>query len=290
MTATRIDWLGISFKDRRLDAYRFLDGVFRKVGPVKREPRAGIHGFERAEIVTIDDAHVGMLAYGGRSQNGRSYVELSGLGCSLLPDLPDALEHVLALPEPKIKRVDIAADFYHGEVPYEHCLNAYHLGKFTRGVTRPKMQQILPGDPEDGRTLYVGRRGNDVFFRCYEKGRKEHHPKFPLWTRLEVEYRPSKRPIPFDIIPQRDQFFAGSYPYLAELLPHVQPEVLVSPQRIANSNLDHALSCIKAQWGPTIFSAVVVNDGDIGAVIEKIIGTEHNPHLVHGGLLLRDRA
>ena len=164
--------------------------------------------------------------WGGKAQRGRSYVDVSGLGCGLIDDWRCAERVVRKLPDVRAKRIDIAADFYRGEVTMEDVLRAYRSGKFNRGGRPPKLSQILPGDAEEGRTIYIGRRGNDVMLRAYEKGKKEfgelpsrmkiHGARavtgtddggnpFALadWTRLELELRASSRELPLDVIAQQ---------------------------------------------------------------------------------------
>jgi hypothetical protein len=48
------------------------------------------------------------------------------------------------------------------------------------------------------------------------------------------------------------------------------------------------LEIIRAQYGSTLFTALVAHHGDIGAVWEKIIGTKHNQRLLEEGVLLVD--
>ena len=45
--------------------------------------------------------------------------------------------------------------------------------------------------------------------------------------RVELELKPDRCVIPWETIDQRDQYFAGAYPFNAELLPEVEPDVLL---------------------------------------------------------------
>jgi phage replication initiation protein len=205
----------------------------------------------------------------------------------------------------KVKRVDIAADFYQGEVSFEQVQAAYGAGKFR--LRRQPDYKTVQGS--NGRTFYVGTRGNDVFLRAYEKGKQEfaglprweqvcgpegHRrsinggPWFRLdqWFRVELELRAKTRPLPLDVLPDRDQYFAGAYPFLQELLPQVEPEILVRPQHVAEANLDRALLNIRDQWGSTLFTAITAYGGDIFRVWKRIVGNHHNERLVQAGVLL----
>jgi phage replication initiation protein len=265
----------------------------------------------------VGGAQVAWWGWGGGSQKGRSYVDISGLGCQVIQDWKIAQRAVAALPGVRAKRIDIAADFYHGEVSYEDALEAFHAGKFNRaGPGRPpKMRQILPGSDFEGRTLYVGTRGNDVFLRAYEKGKKEfgelpardkkggsfYIPSsgggdpirvhgLSKWVRLELELRAAKRPMDLEVVAQRDQYFAGAYPYLQELLPDVKPEILVRPEHVAEADLLKSLENIRVQYGSTLFTAATCYYGDIHRIWKRIVGDRHNDRLVEAGaLLLQDK-
>lgn len=283
MQTTKIDRLALSFREDHGAVNRFLAQLFASVGTPAYEPTRATHAFRYAANVRIGGALMAWLAWGGATQKGRSYVDLTGLGCQLVGDWREAQDAAEALPGVKIKRVDIAADFFHGEVAYGDVLTAYRRGKFRRGVRPPKLTQILGSD---GRTAYIGARGNDVMCRCYEKGGKEGSADYPDWFRVELELRAVKRPLAFDVIAERDQYFAGSYPFLQEVMPHVEPRVLMAPERVAESNLAKSLGLIKDQWGTTLFTALTVFGGDACELVSRIVGSHHNERLLNAGALL----
>jgi hypothetical protein len=49
-----------------------------------------------------------------------------------------------------------------------------------------------------------------------------------------------------------------------------------------------ALANCRAQFGNTLFTALTAFHGDIGAVWDKVVGKDHNRHLVEAGVLLVD--
>ena len=109
------------------------------------------------------------------------------------------------------------------------------------------------------------------------------------WWRDEVEFKPVNQPLPLDIVENRDQYFAGAFPYLAQVLPAVEPQALVTRrERMPQLELSAALATIKGQYGRTLFTALHAYHGDMGAVWEKIIGKEHSKALVDAGVLLVD--
>jgi DNA relaxase NicK len=104
--------------------------------------------------------------------------------------------------------------------------------------------------------------------------------------RCEVEYKPKHAPLPVDLIDRRDQYFAGSYPFLEHLL-DVEPEVFVQRrERGPQLDLDAALVQVRRQYGMTLFTALVAYQGDVTAVWDKIVGRRHNQALVDAGVLL----
>jgi phage replication initiation protein len=307
MARTKVDRLTLSVLDTEKPVFSFLEETFQSIGTLEVEDNGkGMHGFERSSMLTVDGALVGVWACGGKSQRGRGYLDLTGVGCQLVPEWENAATRLESIPGAIIKRVDIAADFYDGQVNYEQTLDAFHLGKFSGNGRAPKMHQILPGTEEEGRTIYVGARGNDKMLRGYEKGKKEFeggqkikeslYPNilamaqggnvYQDWYRLEVELRSVKRPLPFEVIPMRDAYFTGCYPYLQEVLPEVDAEILVYPKQLAIVQLDKALEGIRRQYGSTLFTALTVEGGDICAVWSKICGTKQNERLVKAGVLL----
>ena len=88
------------------------------------------------------------------------------------------------------------------------------------------------------------------------------------------------------MIAERDQYFAGAYPYLQEVLPDVEPQIMVTPQQVAEANLRRSLAIVRQQWGSTLHTALTVYEGDVFAVWKQICGNEHNERLVRAGALL----
>jgi DNA relaxase NicK len=104
--------------------------------------------------------------------------------------------------------------------------------------------------------------------------------------RLELELKAKDGPLPTDLIDRRDQYFAGSYPYLQTVL-DVKPEVFVQPREKGPQNsLAGMLANIRHQYGNTLFTALMAHQGDISAVWEKIVGHKHNADLLAAGVLL----
>lgn len=300
MNLTSIDWLGFRTQSGPGDCLDALRGAFGAVGAsLRTAPRKrGKQGFERSDGLFVGDLAVGDLSFGGDAMRGWVWVELSGVGCQWVEDWSECVDQISELDQFQYKRVDIALDTYRREVTHETVLEAYDRGMFTTIGKPPSMRQITPADPYEGRTIYVGKRDQPKFLRAYEKGYEQarKYPKLEItafngvpvadWYRLELELKAKHQLLPADLIENRDQYFAGAYPYLQSVL-DVEPQVLkLSKEKHPQQSLASMLEMLKSQYGNTLFTALVAYHGDIGAVWEKIVGTRHNQKLVEDGVLM----
>lgn len=225
---------------------------------------------------------------------------LTGQGCEWVKDW-DAIEAVEALPQSEVRRLDLALTTWKGEVTHQRVVEAHERGRFSCGGRPPAMQYITSSDPRAGRTCYVGKRGGDKFFRGYEKGFEvaAKHARLGTVTELdgckvediyrcEVELQADTRPIPWEcVVERRDQYFAGSYPFLAELLPEVQADILMRrPERAPQLELRTALANCRHQFGSALYTALRAYHGDITEVWDQIIGDRHNADLLAAGVLM----
>lgn len=313
---TKVDYATVTCGEDLPAIRRCLERVFADA-PAEPSYQDGgpMRHFRYSLRISVGGVGVGHLLWGGESQRERACIDLPGTAWGFVDDLARVEQAFAFLPQPRFRRADIAADFFRGEVTYERVKAAHDAGKFARGGRGPKCRQIISSDPEDGRTLYVGVRGGDAFFRAYEKGKQmfatpayrearrvlesaqnltSHDTRlnggepFNLanWFRTELELRSKNRPIPADWISKRDSYFAGAYPFLAELLPEAEPEIIMRPRDSGLVAVDAALATINRQWGPAIFTALAVHGGDYLEVFKKIVGTKHSPSLVAAGALL----
>lgn len=263
----------------------------------------GIQGFKLAAEIRLADLRIGRMDFGGQSQRGWVRVSLTGQGCEWVNDWEHAEDALAGLPRAEPKRVDIALTTWDGEVTHERVVAAHEGGGFCSGGRPPALQQIISSDPRAGRTAYAGKRDSDKFFRGYEKGLEmagkmgpsgrdvreiDGHAVEDIY-RCEVELKAKTRPIPWDLIGQRDQYFAGCYPFLAELLPEVECDILMRrPDRAPQTDLRAVLDTIRSQFGASLFTALCAYDGDILAVWDRIVGRTHNDDLLAAGVLLVD--
>lgn len=301
MSLTVVDWLGFRTQDEPVACLEALRDVFGDLGTSLRATpkKRGKQGFDRSDTLSLGDLVIGDMSFGGDAMRGWVWLEITGKGCQWVPDWNVCEDKISELADFQYKRVDIALDTYKREVTHDTVLAAHREGLFTTGGKPPSMRQILPEDPSDGRTIYVGKRDQPKFLRAYEKGFEtiKDFPKHleiktindvPVadWYRLELELKAKHQPLPEDLIENRDQFFAGAYPYLQSVV-SVEPEVLkLSRDKHPQRRLAAMLEIMRAQYGSTLFTAMVAYGGDIGAVWEKIVGDKHNQKLLEEGVLM----
>jgi phage replication initiation protein len=300
MSLTSIDWLGCRTQSNPVDCVDALRGAFGSLGHSLRAvpKKRGKQGFDRSDSLILADLVIGDMSFGGDAMRGWVWVELTGTGCQWVEDWSKCEDDLSQLRDFQYKRVDIALDTYKREVTHETVIEAYAAGMFTTNGKPPSMRQIVPSDPYEGRTAYVGKRDQPKFLRAYEKGYEQarkypgvivsHLDDIPVgdWYRLELELKAKQQLLPEDLIENRDQFFAGAYPYLQSVL-DVEPMVLKqSRDKHPQRTLASMLEVLRTQYGNTLFTALAAHGGDIGAVWEKIVGSQHNQKLVDEGVLM----
>jgi phage replication initiation protein len=261
-------------------------------------PQRGLFGFRSSLPILLNDkVPMGRMDFGGDSQRGWLRVDLPAKGCSYVEDW-DALDSVEALPSAEPRRLDLALTTWRGEVGHNKVVKAHADGRFTTRGRPPNLRTIINSD-RSGDTCYIGKRDSDKFFRAYDKGAEmalksaglTHVDGFPIEDiyRCELELKADATPIPWETVERRDQYFAGAYPFCADILPGIEPDILQRrPERAAERDLQAALTNCRIQYGATLFTALAAYSGDICAVWEKIVGKEHNEALLEAGVLLHE--
>lgn len=262
----------------------------------------GSKGFQRSLSIMSGDFHLMDMQFGGESQRGWVRVEMTGKPCEWVQDW-DAVSEVEALPAAQIRRLDIALTTWDGEMSHDQVVQAHTHGRFKTGGRPPQLEQITSSDDRAGRTCYIGVRAkSDKFFRSYEKGfemikkMRSHHDILSIDGKLveniyrcEVELKAATRPIGWDVIERRDQYFAGSYPFCSEVLPNVEADILMRrKERAPQIDLMAALRNCQIQFGATLFTALHAYHGDMTAVWDLIVGDKHSEDLLRAGVLLVD--
>lgn len=303
---TTIDYFRFRAQEEPRAVLEALRPAFGTLGPDLRFnhlPR-GAMGFQQASQIVIEDMPVARLDFGGESQRGWVRAEMSGRGCEWVQDW-DALESVERLESAQIRRLDIALTTWDGEVTHQGVVDAHSSGRFKTGGRPPDLRQITSSNERAGRTCYVGKRESDKFFRSYEKGFEllgkmgrtpglvthiDGHRVEDIY-RCELELKAESTPIGWDVIERRDQYFAGAYPFCADVLPGVEADILQRrKERAPQTDLAVALENCRIQFGATLFTALHAYGGDMTAVWDKVIGSSHQQQLLEAGVLLVDHA
>lgn len=308
---TKIDWLAYTTL-AAMDAVEMgLSVLWPTV--VFSERSRGVTGYPNSKEVIVDGVQYGLIGYG--AEHERVFVSLPGTGCSTLNDEAIANAHeMLTLLDARISRVDIALDFYNGERTWDHAYWSYmHADGFKPARGAKPRHRVIQGEDGQGRnlgrTLNIGVRGESSrFIRIYEKGLEvfANLPKdlrdasdaralvFSLedqnyadrWLRVEAELTRQKTDLPLDVLLRRDEYFAGTYPYLADCLG------LVDGVRPTNLKSDLQVDLIKLvtngrrSYGSTIYTLKSLGFTD-AEVVYYLSGDKLNQKLVRSGVLAK---
>ena len=299
MSLTTIDWLGFRTKSPTATSIQAIKAAFGEKGEhVQAKARkSGWQGYTHSADLSLMGIHIGLIAFGGDNQKGWSRLDLSSSGCKWVDDWQQAQHAFDNLAEYETRRIDIALDTFNREVTHEKVVEAYRNGLFASSGKPPAMTRIEPENRYDGSTVYVGKRTSDKFLRGYTKG-YEMVRQFPNETishingvpiddiyRLELEIKAKMSAIPLDVIENRDGYFAGAYPYLQTVIEAAPLPFKPARSLAAQTSLEAALANIRRQYGNTLFTALAAYGGDVGALMDRVIGKEHNAALVAAGVL-----
>lgn len=135
-----------------------------------------------------ESINLGLVAYGGESQNGTMHASLNGTACARIKDW----EQIHAWGESvgaHITRADTAHDDFTGEIlNIEQVRNWYSEGFFSSSGRPPTAQLVDDLGSGKGKTFYIGNRAHGKLTRFYQKGKKAGDANSP-WVRAEVEWR-----------------------------------------------------------------------------------------------------
>lgn len=184
----RFDWYQPTIPENPIVLVEELLARLAPGGEV-REGR-GTHNYRQSfTVLSRDRERVALVLAGG--PNGDPNVTASGAACdAFVPLVRDRW------PEHRVTRADVSEDFA-AEGVYDT------LEAACRDVVKAaavKGRAIVPDDPADGRTYYMGAKTSDVRVRLYDKTAEsrshlppERHAEIPEhWARLEVQVRPRK--------------------------------------------------------------------------------------------------
>lgn len=279
----KIDWLNCTFDKPKMSPEGFVSMLGRLLGrPVSGVSDRGLLGFESS--VKLFASHgsltspIGSIAFGGESQRGRWLFQLTGAGCQFVRDWESMRDFLESL-DSKLTRVDLCVDFLDGEHTVEEAVTLYQSGGFQLGGRSPSSR--LDGDwlgVTGGRSLYVGKAQNGKMLRVYEKGRQLGDPD-SQWTRFEVQLGSRDRLIPFDVLTDRDAFFAGCYPALASFVEEAA-QLIPTLTKSGEVTISHLLYHLRRCYGKVIdtLSSIDAQDADLIEEI-RIVGLPRRVNL-----------
>ncbi|MCW5222832.1 replication initiation protein [Verminephrobacter aporrectodeae subsp. tuberculatae] len=179
--------------------------------------RAGRDYYEYTTTINNEWGHeVASVSAGGESQRGSICFSIKGEGCTHARQGWETRVHdYFAEFLPTITRIDLAKDFFDGEVSIAEIVGMYQNHGFSYRRRMPK--HTCHGSWMDvgnvkahARTFQVGKRESGKLFRGYEKGHQFAMME-SRWLRCEVELRNINRVIPWDSIISPAEYFAGAY-------------------------------------------------------------------------------
>lgn len=212
---------------------------------------AGRHGYRYQTQLVANSLVLGWLAFGADHNGNWLYFTGAGLFHRRENGFDDNSLAVFShFPRARLGRIDIALDIFdHSQFSVEQSIAAHEAGsyKLPRAPKSPHSELFQSDTNSPGyevaRTHYLGKRSATKRLRVYDKGlqvlgsltrdeldeyrrlgvvRAATPPedgRLEEWTRVELIYKHDKhRPLSCDMIVRRDDFFAGAYPPLQELL------------------------------------------------------------------------
>lgn len=203
----RFDWYQATIPEHPVT---LVDSILSRLAPGGDvEQGRGRHNYHQSFTVRdIRGDRVALVLAGG--PNGHPNATASGVATDGFVDLVRE-----AWPEHRVTRFDAAEDFCEP--------GAFEMAESVcREVARDlgvKGRAIVPDDPAEGRTYYMGAPSSDVRVRLYDKAAEvrrslppERHSEIPEnWVRLEAQVRPRKewRERAAHVTPEQAWGFAG---------------------------------------------------------------------------------
>jgi len=266
--AAFVDWLAFSVRAPAGQDRRWLEETLHSVFCVSRDGWAdhgrGWFGYEHR--ITL--GAFGLLAFGGKTQNQTLHVELNAHACRLVTDW-NAVRMWGEVYSATITRVDIAHDDEHAEaIDVNRAREWFEAGKFNVNGRPPRSEFIDDMGSNQGKTLYVGRRGSGKTLRVYEKGKQLGDTTSP-WVRAEVELRNKGRVVPWDVLMSPGKYLAGAYPALRFLCQ--EQSRLRTTQRAAQISYESMVRHLRTQGGKSLNVMCKVHQGDGVAVLARLV-------------------
>lgn len=274
---TRVDWLNVTFLPNGITQ----DNVIFKLMQIMGRPVSGLDEGKGLRGYTGSVklfAHVGsrkqpmgFLGYGGEEQRGTWMLSIQGGGCALIEAWGAMRRWLESLKAKKITRLDLCVDYVHGEYTVDDAVSLYKSGRFNCSGREPLTD--CAGDWLNGksRTLYIGKAKNGKLLRVYEKGHQLGDLDSP-WVRYEVQFGSRDRVIPLEALTDRDKYFAGAYPALADLLDNkCGAEKIPTMRTEGEVTLSHLLTHLRRTYGKAIDAMSATEGFEIASLVEEVL-------------------
>lgn len=208
---------------------------------------------------TIENAlghEVASVSAGGEGQRGTICLTLKGEGCTnAAHGWEKRVYAYFGEFSPKLTRIDMARDFYDGEVTVDQVVGCYRDHAFSYQNRLPSYTQYGCWEnyngPANSRTFQIGKRESGKVFRAYEKG---HQFKImdSLWLRCEVELRSTNRVIPWDAVIRPAEYFAGAYEFCAWACQHEIAVKVPTATKTAEHGVQACVNWLRRVVAPTL--------------------------------------
>lgn len=314
---TSIDWLGFSSLVPIEGLLLGLQAIWPDL--IMSSSKAGMRGYPKCKALYRDEVQIGLIGYGAK--HGRNSVSLTGVACKTLRTDEQffVVREFLEVVDARLNRVDVCFDFFKGEITFDYALFAVERGEFKapKANKNPDTSIVAStaGDGSNlGRTLYIGPRKGEKFGRVYEKGlevfaklpeeyrqacteredamRAEMGDSWPAgtvadnWLRLEVEFKrvDDKRPIPLDIILNRDAHFRGAYPFYATALGMGDSRGRSRIRSDAEMSHDRLIAAHRRAFGNHVYSLRKIGFTDT-EILNMLDTGRHNQRILQAGIV-----
>lgn len=276
------------------------------------ETANGMLGYKRSININLYGQIIGKIAYG--STHGRNYLQLSGTACKEIKDWQKFKHYLAVMNTVKLTRVDIAADFYYGEINLELVRLAYDGGKFKleKARTNPvyDLRQPIGGDGYPlGWTAYIGKRTGSKMARIYHKGAEQfgkmnradqeicmgnweeigildndgQPATMGNWVRAEIEYKAKDVELAYDMLINTDEYFAGAYPYFKELLPLATPNRPKSIPHTLELEEEKIWANLRNAYGSFLTTMRASGKYTEAQLLDKACNGKHSQRLIKAG-------
>jgi phage replication initiation protein len=254
-------------------------GISKECQPLRRYEKCFRLGNQTAK-------NWGLVGLGGKNQARTILIQIYGEGCvAAASDWENRLfQWLQQLPRPRLTRVDLAIDVEAEIYSVEQANRDWEAGKFNLRGRLPRRERVNFDNPHEGRTVYIGSRQGGKYARIYEKGKQLGDP-YSNRVRVEVEWHNQRRLLPTDMLINTNQYLAGAYPILRELLQEAQPLTIPTQVKAHQIAYEKSIELIKRQFGAYIYAMQLVEESP-QQIIDKLARPAKTPHGLPPRLLM----